>query len=200
MEKKKNGFAPPITIDKIRKSKQYKVIMTTFEGLYRYDIADIVKVVGFERKLPIIRFVSRNRFLNVAEEHAPEKEIIRSVEEALNNLKIKFKFFTVLPYFEDLTKKPRYEIMLELKEKINNQNARKIIKRIDDLLQKYILTYKKTRIDFNRMDMPILSIVENGSYDFFHLKQSLKSSQFKPVLVTEDTNFKKKFKIIKIFK
>jgi len=50
-----------LTVEKLRKNHEYKVIMTTPEGLYRYDLEDVVNVVGFMGKIPLVRFVSRNK-------------------------------------------------------------------------------------------------------------------------------------------
>jgi len=197
-EKVEDGFKEPVTIDKLRKNKEYKVLMTTMEGLYRYDLEDVVKVVGFRKKLPLVRFVSRNKFLNVTEEHAPEGEIIRGVEDALKKLKIKARSFTVIPYIE-IQKRPRYEILIETILPLTKTNATKLLKEIDKNWQKYMLTYAETRNEFGRMDPPILSIVKKGSYDKIDAETLVRRGQAKPINVTEDKKYRTKFKIEKTF-
>lgn len=39
--------------------KQYRVIMTTYGGLYRYDTADIVQITGWHHSTPMLRFIGR---------------------------------------------------------------------------------------------------------------------------------------------
>jgi len=196
-EKVKDEFSSEIlTVEKLKKNHEYKVIMTTPEGLYRYDIEDVIKVVGFMEKIPLVRFVSRNKFLNITEEHAPEGEIIRGVDSAIKKLKIKLRSFTVVPYIKK-NKKPRYEILIELLDKVNSLTLKKFLKEIDINWQKNMLTYSETRNEFGRMDKPILSVVKKGNYDKIDSEILVKRGQSKPVNVTEDVNYRKKFEIIK---
>lgn len=44
----------------VEKGREYEVILTTSGGLYRYNLEDIVKVVGFKDQCPLIRFSGRN--------------------------------------------------------------------------------------------------------------------------------------------
>ena len=172
--------------------------MTTQEGLYRYDLKDVVKVVGFLGKLPVVKFVSRDKFLNVTEEHAPEGEIVRGVEKALKEMKLKIRAFTVVPHVVK-NKKPCYEILLESLGKIDKIKGVELLKNIDYNWQKFILTYAETRNEFGRMDSPILSIVKKGEYDKADSEVLIKRGQAKPILVTEDLNYRKKFKIEKSY-
>jgi len=197
-EKKGDSFLEPITLDKIKKGKKYKVIMTTQEGLYRYDIKDVVKVVDFLGKLPVVKFAERDKFLNVTEEHAPEGEIVRGVKDGLNKFKIKFRSFTVVPFIMK-NKKPRYEILLEILGKFREGVWKELLKEIDSNWQKYMLTYSETRNEFGRMDSPILSLVKKGSYDKIDSEILAKKGQAKPINVTEDVIFRKKFDIEKSY-
>lgn len=187
-----------LTVEKLKKNHEYKVIMTTPEGLYRYDIEDVVKVVGFMEKIPLVSFVSRNRFLNVTEEHAPEGEIIRGVDAALKKMKVKLRSFTVIPYIKK-DKKPRYEILIELLEKQTDIVLKKLLAEIDKNWQKNMLTYAETRNEFGRMDPPILSIVKVGSYDKIDSLALVRRGQAKPINVTEDLKYRRNFEIIKSY-
>ena len=44
----------------VEKGKEYEVILTTGGGLYRYNLEDVVKVVGFKDQCPLVKFVGRN--------------------------------------------------------------------------------------------------------------------------------------------
>ncbi len=48
----------------LRSGKQYSVIITTSGGLYRYRLHDVIEVVGFEKQLPMLRFVSKEDFVS----------------------------------------------------------------------------------------------------------------------------------------
>ena len=56
------------TIDKVEEGKQYMLIITTTEGLYRYNLEDGVEVTGFLKGTPLLGFVHRNKFLDLTGE------------------------------------------------------------------------------------------------------------------------------------
>ena len=83
-------------IQELEAGKQYELILTTFSGLYRYSLGDVLKVVGFYGRLPIICFMYRsNLILNIA----GEKVDMNVLEHAVNrwsrdrNLKLWQYFF-----------------------------------------------------------------------------------------------------------
>ncbi|MBN1175943.1 GH3 auxin-responsive promoter family protein [Candidatus Woesearchaeota archaeon] len=196
--KNDDAFGEIKLIDEVEKGKKYKIIMTTQEGLYRYDIEDIVEIIDFKNKLPIVRFAGRNKWLNIAEEHAPQTEIIKCAQEALKNISI--SGFTVTPFIQSLQEKPRYELIIELTSgELKKEEAKKIILRFDNYLQQRILTYKETRNEFGRMKSPILSIAEENTYTKLNTEMLAKAGQAKPIQVSKDVNFRNKIKIIKTY-
>jgi hypothetical protein len=103
-----------ITVDKLKLNRKYKVIITTQEGLYRYDMGDVVKVTGFFKRIPEIKFFTRENYLNIAGELAYEDEIVKALKKSFTEEKFKVKHYTVIPHLKDLSKKPRYEILNDL--------------------------------------------------------------------------------------
>ncbi len=188
--------AKPITINKLKKNKKYKVIMTTQEGLYRYDIGDVIKVTGFMKKIPLIRFYNRDNFLNIAGELAPEKELVTIMEKTIKECKLNIKHFTIIPCIET-SKKPRYEILLDIKDKVSDKIIKEFQKKIDINLQKNINDYMQMRNEFGRMDKPVISILKNGSYDKFNSKRIVSSGNPKPINIHKDKEFKNNFEIEK---
>jgi hypothetical protein len=63
--------AKPVTLDKLKKGKNYQIMLTTQEGLYRYNMQDVVRVESFKGKLPELKFVHRNKFLDLTGEKSP---------------------------------------------------------------------------------------------------------------------------------
>ncbi len=198
-EKDKEGnFGEPITIDKLSKGKEYSVILTTNEGLYRYDLGDIFRVVGFEGKLPLVEFVGRDKFLDIAGEHAPEYLLVKGVKDAADSLNLKFRGFTVVPYFKNSDEDLKYEILFEPIGRITTPEILNLLRTIEENFQKTILTYKKSRNEFDRFAHPVLSIIEKGSYDIFD-KSRMTTGQTKVINVSSKQNFRKKFKIKRIY-
>jgi hypothetical protein len=171
--------------------------MTTQEGLYRYDIGDVIKVTGFMKKVPLIKFYNRDNFLNIAGELAPETELVKVMEKTIKDLNLKIKHYTIIPYLKDLSKKPRYEILLDLEEKVSLEKIKDFQTKIDQNLQKNINDYMQMRNEFGRMDYPVISVLKKGSYDAFNKKRVVGSGNPKPININKESKFRDNFEIEK---
>jgi len=188
-----------ITVDKLKLNRKYKVIITTQEGLYRYDMGDVVKVTSFFKKIPEIKFFTRENYLNIAGELAYEDEIVKALKKSFTEENFKIKYYTVIPYLKDLSKKPRYEILLDLEENKTEKEIIKLKEKIDLNLKETINDYKQMREEFGRMDMPVISILEKNSYDEFNKKRVVGSGNPKPINIHPEQNFRENFKIKKTY-
>jgi len=193
------GKKEPVTMEKLKLNKLYKIIITSPEGLYRYDMGDIVKVTGFKNKLPLLKFHDRDNFLNIAGELAHENVMVSAMEKAIRKSKVKVKAFTFIPYFKDLSKKPRYEVLVEMREGVNDSKAKEFKNNIDLCLKENISDYKQMRNEFGRMDSPVLSLLKKGSYDAFNKKRVVSRGQPKPINIHKDFSFRDNFMIEKTF-
>ena len=62
----------------------YRLIISTTAGLYRYDLGDLVEVVGKVGRLPALRFVRKSAsMLNVTGEKVSEDQVLQAAREAL---------------------------------------------------------------------------------------------------------------------
>ncbi|GEM_PF-2020529 len=202
IEKREDGYdSYPITIEKLELEKSYEVIITTTEGLYRYNMGDIVKVTGYKNKLPLIQFVDRNNYLNIAGELAHENILISIIHKLIEELNLKVKSFTFLPYAKDTNKKPRYELLIEFlsEQEINDKVAIEIKNKLDLTLKEYISDYRQMREEFGRLDEPVLSILKPGSYDEFDKRRISNGGQPKPIHLSKKETFRDNFQIIKSY-
>ncbi|RWW71570.1 hypothetical protein BHE74_00020678 [Ensete ventricosum] len=63
--------------------KEYELVITTYAGLYRYRVGDILLVTGFHNAAPQFRFVRRkNVLLSIESDKTDEAELQRAVERA----------------------------------------------------------------------------------------------------------------------
>lgn len=188
-----------ITVEKLKLNRKYKVIITTQEGLYRYDIGDIIKVTGFLKKMPLIRFFNRENHLNIAGELAHENEIVKAINKTIKETNIFIKHYTLIPYLQDFTKRLRYEILLDLLEEITDKKAIEFRDKLDLNLKNIINDYKQMREEFGRMDKPVVSILEKESYDKYNQKRIVGSGNPKPINIHPDYKFRDNFKIKKSY-
>ncbi|XP_031479887.1 probable indole-3-acetic acid-amido synthetase GH3.1 [Nymphaea colorata] len=67
--------------------KEYELVVTTYSGLYRYRVGDILRVSGFHNSAPQFHFVRRkNVALSIDSDKTDEAELQKAVEAASNRL------------------------------------------------------------------------------------------------------------------
>lgn len=90
---------------------RYRMVISTTAGLYRYDLQDVVEVVGFCHATPVIRFVGKaGRFLNALGEKVSEEQVSMAVHEASRQLGVAPIGFTARLLMGDI---PRLSLAVE---------------------------------------------------------------------------------------
>jgi hypothetical protein len=91
--------------------EDYYIVLTTSGGLYRYDIHDVVRCIGYEGQAPLLEFLNKGRsFSSLTGEKLSEHQAIRAVKMSFQELELPLRTFTLAPIMED---KPRYLLLLE---------------------------------------------------------------------------------------
>jgi GH3 auxin-responsive promoter len=97
--------------DELEEGRDYFIVLTTSGGLYRYDIHDVVRCVGFEGRAPLVEFLNKGKyFSSLTGEKLSEYQVIRAVETAFQELRLPTDTFTLTPVVED---RPRYVLLVE---------------------------------------------------------------------------------------
>ncbi|XP_043706982.1 indole-3-acetic acid-amido synthetase GH3.17-like isoform X2 [Telopea speciosissima] len=72
-----------VDLIQVKPGHYYELIVTTFTGLYRYRVGDILMVTGFHNNAPQFRFVHRqNVVLSIDTDKTNEEDLLRAVTEA----------------------------------------------------------------------------------------------------------------------
>ncbi|EEE54131.1 jasmonoyl--L-amino acid synthetase GH3.3 [Oryza sativa Japonica Group] len=75
--------AEPVGLTEVAAGELYEVVMTTFAGLYRYRLGDVVKVAGFYNATPKLKFVCRrNLMLSINIDKNSEQDLQLAVDAA----------------------------------------------------------------------------------------------------------------------
>ncbi|KAF8096549.1 hypothetical protein N665_0306s0006 [Sinapis alba] len=105
--------------------RYYEIVITTFTGLYRYRVGDILKVTGFHNKAPQFRFVQRrNVVLSIDTDKTSEEDLLNAVTQAkLNHLQQPSSLLlTEYTSYADTSSIPgHYVLFWELKPRHNNE-------------------------------------------------------------------------------
>jgi len=91
--------------------KDYYIVLTTSGGLYRYDIHDVVRCVGFEGQAPLVEFLNKGKhFCSLTGEKLSEHQAVRAVKASFADLQIPLETFTLAPTMDG---RPRYVLLVE---------------------------------------------------------------------------------------
>lgn len=72
---------PPLLMDELQIGGKYELVITNRSGLYRYRIGDVVEVVGWHKKAPVVKFCFRqNQVLNIAGEKSNQQQLDAAVK------------------------------------------------------------------------------------------------------------------------
>ncbi|KAG8045716.1 hypothetical protein GUJ93_ZPchr0008g13747 [Zizania palustris] len=113
--------AEPVGLTEVAVGEHYEVVMTTFAGLYRYRLGDVVKVAGFYNSTPKLKFVCRrNLMLSINIDKNSEQDLQMAVDSAAKV--IAGEKLEVVDYTSqaDMSSDPgHYVIFLELNAEAN---------------------------------------------------------------------------------
>ena len=86
-----------LTLDRIRKGVDYYIIVTTPSGLYRYFINDVVRVTGFLRRMPLLKFMQKGKGVtSLTGEKLCESQVLAAVQAAMIDLGRAARFVMML--------------------------------------------------------------------------------------------------------
>ncbi|HEY0801646.1 MAG TPA: GH3 auxin-responsive promoter family protein, partial [Steroidobacteraceae bacterium] len=93
-----DGGSPEfLTLDRLRKGRDYYVIVTTPSGLYRYFINDLVRVVGHLHRTPLLRFVQKGKGVtSITGEKLYESQVLTAVRAVLDRFGLTARFVMML--------------------------------------------------------------------------------------------------------
>ena len=114
----------------LEEGQSYYIMLTTSSGLYRYDIHDVVRCVGFEGSAPILEFLHKGSLMSsITGEKLSEFQIVTAVKKAFADMQLPTELFTVAPVFGD---PPHYELLVE--EGIVGGRSAELARRVDEEL------------------------------------------------------------------
>jgi hypothetical protein len=108
-----HGSKQPTVLEahELEVGRDYYIVMTTSGGLYRYDIHDVVRCVGYKGQAPMLEFLNKGKnFSNLTGEKISEHQVVRAVQSSFNELNLPIDTFTLAPVMED---QPRYVLVVE---------------------------------------------------------------------------------------
>ncbi|XWS52080.1 hypothetical protein CRYUN_Cryun11dG0036500 [Craigia yunnanensis] len=85
--KSNNEDTEPVDLVNVKPGQCYELVVTTYTGLYRYKVGEIILVTGFHNKTPQLQIVGRqNVCLSIDADKTSEADLLKAVTEAKTHL------------------------------------------------------------------------------------------------------------------
>jgi hypothetical protein len=175
--------------------QRYFVIVTTASGLYRYNMNDIVEVVGTYKRTPLIRFVQKGEgVVSFTGEKLYEEQVLAAVDEAFSARRGRYLFIAAVAEFTDAST-PRLIFLVEFDDRITDEDGAALADRLDVALGQQNTEYRVKRRSL-RYGAPVLRIVRSGEFDRYRHRMvaaGRADGQFKTLRLTTDPAFAAEF-------
>ena len=166
-----------LTLDCLRKGRDYYIIVTTPSGLYRYFINDLVRVTGFLHAMPLLKFLQKGKGVtNITGEKLYEAQVVSAVNEAMAQAALDARFVMMLADEEAR----RYCLYIEAGTG-NKLTAGALAHAVDAKLQALNVEYHAKR-ESGRLGAPEAVWLAAGTgeaYKKFCVEQGQREGQFK---------------------
>lgn len=127
--------------------RDYRIVMTTYSGYYRYDIGDIVRCRGFVGEAPLLEFMQKaGRCGDLEGEKLTEHQFLEAAWEAAEEQGIQLGCITAVPTRVERML-PCYRILVEYENVPEATTARQLLANIDRRLQTKNFLYAARRRD-----------------------------------------------------
>ena len=175
-----------LRLHELEQGKRYCIYVTTFSGLYRYNMNDLVEVGGWNGKTPKIHMVQKvNGIVSITGEKLYEKQFIEAVHEAERQSGLKANFFIGFADPEEACYDFYYEFE---KRKVRRSKAEAFTKIVDSQLMEMNIEYQSKRAS-HRLKEPKTFVLKRNAYDHFKrrsLLEGARDGQFKLVMLLQD--------------
>lgn len=148
--------------------RQYRVVVTTAGGLYRYRTGDVVSIVGFHNECPLVRFVGREGCVSdLVGEKLTDAFVSIAINNTMNEFGFNPSFACLVPIREP---SPRYRLLLDLNESTVESDD-KVARRMENELSKN--PYYEHAIRIGQLRPLEVSRSKNPDRSFWHQYESM---------------------------
>ncbi|GAB4442733.1 MAG: GH3 auxin-responsive promoter [Cyanobacteria bacterium J069] len=170
----------------VKVGEQYRILVTSYSGFYRYDIGDVVEVVGFYEQAPLIVFRHRQGgLLSATTEKTTEFHVTQVMEILQQAFPVKLQDFCITLSADEFP--ARYLVNIELAPGYVLERPQAFLAQFDHWLKVLNQPYATVRQD--QVPSPRLRILAPGSFATLHQRQvnrGMFDSQLKLLHISEN--------------
>lgn len=165
----------------------YKILLTNENGLYRYDINDIVRVDGFHKRTPLVSFVRKSGAMtSIAGEKLHLNHILFAIRDLQSRFALEICRFRAAP---DIAMR-RYEVFLDIPQDISVAFSRDtLLPALDASLCECNIEYAAKRKS-GRLHPPRMHLMQAGwehAAQLEHESFSKRDTQYKWLPLVSET-------------
>ena len=170
--------------------KHYRIIVTNYSGLYRYDIGDVVEIIGFHEQAPIIVFRHRmGGLLSATSEKTNEFHATQVMQQLQQEFDLPLTNYCITLSENEIP--PHYLLNIELLPDRPLNNPERFLAEFDLKMQQANVSYEDKRRN-NILPSPQLRILAPGSFATVRqrlLQKGIPDSHLKIPHISEDRQF-----------
>jgi hypothetical protein len=146
----------------LEEGRDYYILLTTSSGLYRYNIFDVVRCVGWQERTPMLAFLNKGGSIsNLTGEKLSEFQVVQSVEDAVRRRGLHLSTFAVAPCWDEET--PYYGLFVEESDIPDPSQAPAFAAAVEARLREYNTEYAAKR-DSLRLQPLRLQFLPQGAW------------------------------------
>lgn len=160
------GGGETVPIDRVETGAEYELFITTCGGLWRYAMRDVLKVVGFHHRAPLVEFVRKaGNVLSITGEKVTESHVLAAAAHAAERCGYVLSGAGATVVKAD---PPHYLALLEVERARDEQRARReetdLAEAFDRALGEANVEYEGKRAD-GRLGPARVKVVADGSFE-----------------------------------
>ena len=185
------GVSQPKTLlpHELKVGEHYRILISNYSGLFRYDIGDVVEVLGWYEKTPLIVFRHRlGGVLSCTTEKTTEFHVIQVMERLQKEFNLSLENFCITLSEDGIP--PNYLVNIELIPGHTLNNPEEFILQFDQFLKEIHISYATKRPA--QIPSPQLRILAPGSFATIRqrlLQRGIPASQLKFPHISDDRKF-----------
>ncbi|KAI3812221.1 hypothetical protein L1987_16928 [Smallanthus sonchifolius] len=153
----------PVPLSKVKIGQQYEIVLTTFTGLYRYRLGDVVEVAGFYEEAPKLKFLCRRKLiLTVNIDKNTENDLQLAVQKGSQPLlKSRAELVDFTSHVNTTNQPGHYVIYWEIKGEVSEHVLARCCKEMDAAFVDHGYVVSRKTNSIGPLD---LCIVEQGTF------------------------------------
>ena len=182
----KTTYPNTILATEVEVGKRYRILVTNYNGFYRYDNGDVVEVVGFYNQAPLIVFRHRQGgLISSTVEKTTEAHAVAVMQQLQAEFNLILEDFCLT--LSEAETPAHYLVNVELTPQENVPNWQQFLRRFDEILKEINPRYGAKREDL--VPPPRLHLLAPGSFQMVRkrqLEKGVPDSQLKFPHISED--------------